>query len=260
MKAYTFSPGPMPRGRVTIYQPPKREELPGGRLGDFRDRYVIGFDSALGLTDGDFDAAVVMSRNTGRQVAEAHGRWGDVRWVEVLAGLYWYYGEAFIVGERQVGLPVMRRLYDEMGVTYQFFDRDDATTGRRHSDKLGHHSRKGDLVIPRLRAAIAPHDEQLKRLPAEVRFVSPELIRQLKAYQWRPRESGVQLKDAHDADLKCGAPEGDHDDLVMAAAMAVMALGEVSRFPEPPKPKYPAQSAGLLLDHESMYTPKDDDE
>jgi hypothetical protein len=255
VKSYTFTAGPMPRGRVSVYEPPKR-----GTAGDLMDRYVIGHDSAYGLTDGDFDAAVVLSRNTGRQVAEAEGRWGDVRWAEVLAGLYWYYGEAFLLGERQVGLPTMRRLYDEMGCTYQFFDRDDATPGRRHSDKLGHHRRKGDLVIPRLRSAIAPHDEQMRRLPPTVRFVSPELIRQLKVYQWRPRTSGVRLKDAHDEDLQCGAPEGDHDDLAMAAAYSVMALGEVARFPEPVKPKYAAGSAGLLLDHDSMFAGKDDED
>lgn len=265
MKSYAFTAGPMPRGRVRIFTPPKRaivRQSDGSEkpTGDFRSAYVIGHDSAYGLAEGDFDYAVVLDRNTGIQVAEAQGRWGDVRWAEVLAGLYWYYGEAFMLGERQVGLPTMRRLFDEMGVRYQYYDRDDATAGRRHSDKLGHHRRSGDLVIPRLRQAIAPHDEQQRRLPATVTFVSAEVLRQLRAYQWRAKQSGLQLKDVHDADLTCGAPEGDHDDGVMAAAYAVMALGEVARFPEPVKPKYAPSAAGAILDHESVFGMKEDEE
>lgn len=264
MKPYLFTAGAtVARGRITVFEPPKRVLLPQPdrttRLGDYLDAYVIGHDSAYGLAEGDFDYAVVLSRNTGRQVAEAQGRWGDQQWAKTLAALYWYYGEAFMLGERQVGLPTMRRLYDELGVTYQYFDRDDSTPGRRHSDKLGHHRRTGDLVIPRLQAAIAPRDLAGNRLPPTVQFVSPELLRQLRAYQWRPRREGVQLKDAHDEDLECGAPAGDHDDGVMAA-YAVMALGEVARFPEPPKPKYGPGAAGTLLDHSSVFEPKEEDE
>ncbi len=256
MKRYLFTPGPIPRGRVTIFTPPKIDK----ERQTIASAYVIGADFAYGLSDGDFDYAVVVDRNTSRQVAEAQGRWGDLRFAEILCALYWYYGEAFILGERQVGLPVMRRLYDEMGVHFQFFDRDDATPGRRHSDKLGHHRRTGDLVIPRLRRAIAPHNEQGERQPPTVTFVSPELLRQLRAYQWRAKRDGLQIKDVHDTDLECGAPSGDHDDGVMAAAYSVMALNEVARFPEPEKPKYTAQAAGFLLDHESVWTPKEEED
>src|SRR5690606_33069958 len=100
---FEFIPdGPGERGRVTIFEQPDLT----------RTRYIIGHDSAYGLEGKDFDYAVVLDRNTGRQVAEAQGRWGDVQWAMVLYALYHYYGQAFLVGERQVGLITMRRLYD----------------------------------------------------------------------------------------------------------------------------------------------------
>jgi hypothetical protein len=230
---------------VTIFEHPAKDAA--GRL---VDAYVIGFDSALGLSDGDFDYAVVLSRNTGRQVAEAQGRWGDVQWAEVLEALYWYYGEAFVLGERQVGLPTMRRLYDEKGVTYQYFDRDDSTPGRRHSDKLGHHRRKGDLVIPRLRRTLGGRDHRGQLLPCEVTIRSRELFRQVGKYQFRPRSSTKEMHEVHDEELSMGAPAGDHDDGVMGLVYANLALGEVARFPEPVKPKYGPGAAGTLLDHD----------
>jgi len=248
--------GPEAMGRVTIFSHPQKD-----RGGQFTTRYVIGFDSALGLVTGDFDFAVVRDRNTGDQVAEAAGKWGDVRWAEILAALYWYYGEAFIVGERQVGLPTMRRLYDEMGVNYQYFNRDDATPGRRHSDKLGHHRTGSDLTIPRLRRAVGGrmHDGELAPCPIKIR--SKELFRQYTRYQFKPRSSTKELHEVHDNQLSTGAPPGDHDDGILADGYAVMALSEVARFPEPEKPKYSsATAAGALLDHDQVFAPKEDDE
>lgn len=247
--------GPEQFGRVTIFQHPKRDVR-----GDVQGAFVLGFDSALGLATGDFDYAVVRDRNTGDQVAEAQGRWGDVRWAEILAALYWYFGEAFILGERQVGLPVMRRLYDEMGCRFQYFNRDESTPGRRFSDKLGHHRSGSDLTIPRLRRTVGgrTHDGSLAPCPIILR--SKELFRQYTRYQFRPRSSTKELHEVHDADLQTGAPPGDHDDGVMADAYAVMALGEVARFTEPEKPKFKPTAAGALLDHESVFAPKDEDE
>ena len=115
--------------------------------------------SRYGLRGGDYDAAVVIERDTGRVVATAVGHWGATMWPEVLWGLGWYYFHAFLCGERQVGLFTMRRLYDEMGYTYQYLNRDDETPGRTPSEKLGHHRRQGDQTIPRLRTAIG------RRLP-----------------------------------------------------------------------------------------------
>ena len=219
---------PAGRGRVTVFERPDTA----------RHKYVIGHDSAYGLEEGDFDYAVVLDRNTGRQVAEAQGRWGDATWATVLHALYWFYGDAergvgaFLCGERQVGLLTMRRLMDEMGVGYQFFDKDEAKRAPRRSDTLGHHRRAGDLTIGRLRKMIGAIDLAGTLLPSELSVASPELHRQMTKYQFRPRSSTVDVSDARDAQLTTGGPDGDHDDGVMALAYAAMGLREVDRFEE----------------------------
>ena len=216
-------------GRVTIFAPPDLR----------RTRYVMGFDSAYGLRDGDFDYAVVLDRNTGEQVAEAQGRWGDVRWCTILAALHFHYGRAFLCGERQVGLVAMRRLYDEMGVTYQYFNRQEASRARRRSDTLGHHRMAGDLVIRNLRKAIAPRDMHGRLHPSEIVVRSPELLRQLIKFQFAPKSQTKDEYDRHDADYRMGAPPGDHDDGVMAMTYANLARLEVQHYVEPPEPFAP---------------------
>jgi hypothetical protein len=54
---------------------------------------VIGHDSAYGLQKGDFDAAVVLDRDTGEQVAEAMGIGATAMWAEVLFGLAWHFNQ-----------------------------------------------------------------------------------------------------------------------------------------------------------------------
>jgi hypothetical protein len=225
-RIYEWVPeGQTEAGRVTIFEHPRLSET----------RYVIGFDSAYGLRDGDFDYAVVLDRNTGMQVAEAQGHWGDSQWAEIVRALYWYYGVplkhgAFICGERQVGLMTLRRLMDEMGVGFMFYDRDEAKRSRRRSDVVGHHRRAGDLVIPRLRRAIGPRDLHGRLAPSDVTIRSRELHRQCCKYQFRPRLASVAIDEAHDSQLEYGAPKGDHDDGVMALAYALMAAREVEKF------------------------------
>lgn len=243
---YVWTPqGATQFGRITIFEHPQ--------LGE--DRYVIGHDSAYGLSTGDFDYAVVLSRNTGRQVAEAQGRWGDVNWALVLSALYWYYGQAFMVGERQVGLMVMRRLYDEMGIGYQYYDRDQAKRAPRRSDTLGHHRRTGDLTIPMLRRALGPRDGHGRLCPPEVVVRSIELHRQLTKFQFRPRAETKTYDEVHDDELEYGAPTGDHDDGVLALGYARMGLSEVAKF-EPPPETYKPGTYGHTFKIDEKLNPK----
>lgn len=205
------------RGTVTLFERPDPEHS-----------YVIGFDTAYGLVNGDLDYAVVLDRNTGKQVAEARGHWGDETWAKVLAGLHLMFNQAFIVGERQVGLITLRRLYDEMGVGFMYYDRDESQRSKRRSDLLGHHKRAGDVVIRYLRVAIATGERTVR---------SRELHRQLTKFQFKSQRVSVDVADAGDEDLGMSAPEGDHDDGVMALMYAHLGLREVARFPEP-KPRY----------------------
>lgn len=220
------------KGRVEIFRAP----VPG-------HTYVIGHDSAYGLRTGDLDAGVVLNRETGEEVAEAHGRWGPTQWAEILFALGWHYNQAFICGERQVGLITMRRLYDEFDYTYQYFRRDEGKRSRTPSDDLGHHRLSGDLTIPRLRTALGRRGLKGELMESDVQIRSRELHRQLTRFQWRPQSTQVSIHDAHDDQLSCGAPAGDHDDLVLALGYAQMAMHEVSRFRPKPLP-YPVGSYG----------------
>lgn len=223
------------RGRVTLYKQP----VPGGK-------YVIGHDSAYGLEKGDFDGCVVFERNTGEQVAEANGHWGDARWAEILFALAWHYNGAFLCGERQVGLMVMRRLYDEMGYTYQYCHRDDEDLSRRPSDALGHHRMPGDLTVPRLRVAIGRRRPGGALDAPDIIIRSHELWRQLVKFQFRPKRKAVTINTARDVDLSVGAPTGDHDDLVFGCGYGVMGLNEVAKFEDLEMP-FPEGSYGEVF-------------
>jgi hypothetical protein len=236
--------GPQERGRVTIYRQPQR----GGK-------YVVGHDSAYGLAKGDFDAAVVLDRMTGEVVAVAVGHWGDAEWAEILFGLAWHFNQAFMLGERQVGLMVMRRLLDEFSYTYQYFRRDESKRDRRQSDDLGHHRVTGDLTIPRLRTAIGRRVGGKLTTP-DITITDQELLRQLIKFQFRPKKKSERVHECHDEGLEVGAPAGDHDDLVLACGYALMALFEVSRTDATEHP-YPEGSAGDLFKiHETFNPPK----
>jgi len=238
-----FAPGATERGRVTLFTKPV--------LGH---KYVIGHDSAYGLRKGDFDAAVVLDRTTGEQVGEALGHWGDQMWAEILFGLAWHYNRAFLCGERQVGLMVMRRLHDELRYTYQYFRRDEDSRDRRQSDDLGHHRSAGDLTIPRLRRALAPRDLHGRLLDSEIILRGRELHRQLVKFQFRPKRTTQEIHECHDHELEYGAPRGDHDDLVLAAGYAQMALHEVARVKEEDLP-LPEGSAGAVFGIREKFNP-----
>jgi hypothetical protein len=232
------------RGRITIFQKP----VPGRK-------YVLGHDSAYGLRKGDFDAAVILDRETGEQVAEACGHWGDSGWAEILFGLGWLYNHCFLCGERQVGLMVMRRLLDEMHYSYQYFRRDEESRDRRQSNDLGHHRTAGDLTIPRLRRAIGPRDGRGRLMEPDVIIRSRELHRQAVKFQFRPKRANQDIHEAHDADLEYGAPRGDHDDLLLAFGYAQMAMHEVARFQEE-QISYPEGSAGDVFGLAEKFYPK----
>ena len=221
---------PTGRGRVTIYEKP------------VDDYYVMGADFAYGLESGDYDACVVIRQSTGRQVAVAEGRWGDATFANVLRDLGYYYGEALLVGERQVGLPTLRRLYDELGYRRIYWEKDETHKSPRHSDLLGHHASAGDMVIPRLKMALGDPGG------AVIRLSDPATIHQFRKYEWRPRSKRVELTEARNQELSHAAPRGEHDDLVMATAYAYKGLMVLPQWPKD-EVLYKPGSAGDILDH-----------
>lgn len=228
-------------GRITIFEPPNVKE---------RDNYVIGADFAAGLVGKDYDAAVVGLKTADgqvRQVAEAVGHWGDIFFAEILYALGIVYFEAFIVGERQFGLPCLRRLYDEMGYGYMYFQRRDQTKARRHSDLLGHHRGVGDTIIADHRLAIRRSD---------IILASSDNITQHRRYQFKPRNKTDVIDDvSRSVDLVTGAPSGEFDDLVMASAYLTHGCKEIIHYQRPER-AYKPGSFGDVMGLEETFNPR----
>lgn len=217
-------------GRITVWEYPQADAT-----------YCAGADFALGLEAGDFDYMVIGRKSAGGQiyqVAEACGRWGDVDFVLIIFRLCVWYNLAFFTGERQVGLPAMRRLYDEMDYGHLFYNRDDKRIDRRSSDVLGHHKHAGDTILANHRGAVKRGDIIIR---------SPELLRQHSEFQFRPRSKEKTFEEAHDPDLIASAPEGDNDDGLIATGYLIHGAREVVHF-EAPVPTFPEGTAGDVLD------------
>jgi len=203
-------------GRITVWEPPFVGSV-----------YVLGADFAAGLVGRDYDALVILKKREDgicEQVAEARGWWGDSTFAEIMFLLGVWYLNAFIVGERQFGLPTLRRLYDEYHYPYIFKGRSEASRSRRPSDLLGHHRSAGDTTIPNLRSAITKDSLVLR---------SSDLLQELRQYQYRTRNQSLDNESARSDQLTTSAPNGLNDDMVLALAYAWHAAKEVGRFQMP---------------------------
>lgn len=215
--------------RLSIYTPP----IPG-------HLYVAGGDFAYGIEGRDFDTLVILDKATKpvEQVAELEGRWGADRFDRLVYCMLRFYFNAFMVGERQVGLPVLRSLLNNFGYGYLYYNRNEASKGRRRQDCLGHHKSAGDPTIASLRKAL--RDDL-------VRVRSERSIQQLRAYQFRPKgKLKEKTEDMRDADLTMGAPPGEFDDLVTGWAMGWKGIEEVHFFEED-RPQFEEDKAGGIL-------------
>lgn len=215
--------------RLSVYERPKAGHL-----------YCAGADFAYGIQDRDFDACILLDKsyNPVRQVAELHGRWGHDQFDRLLFCLLRFYNNAFLVGERQVGLPVLRSLLTNFQYGYLYYERDDAAKSRPKSDRLGHAKVQGDPTITLLRRAIRDHELILRSEPTWT---------ELKHYQFKPKGADKEKHpDMRDADLKMSAPTGMFDDLVNAGAYAWKGIREVHLFDDD-RPKFREGTAGDVL-------------
>ena len=230
-QAWAFDPFGESGGRIEVY-----EEWDGFPV-------VIGADFALGLENRDFDAAVAIRTDTQpmRQVAEAHGHWGP-SFDRILYGMACYFGEAFILGERQVGLDRLRSLLQDFGYSRLYYDRREDTRARKITDKLGYWRGEGDVCIPNLRRAIRAGD---------VLFRSRALLDQLRRLQYAPQTS-IDPDAALDKHLRIRLSGGGSPDLVMAAGYAYHAAGQVGYF-DAPAPRFKPGSLGQILNHGDLY-------
>jgi hypothetical protein len=227
-------------GRISIY------ELP-----DPSHTYCIGADGAHGLNHGDFDAGVVLDATVKpvRQVAEAHGRWGEDQFDRVLYALLRYFCNAFLVGERQVLLTVMRSLIKNYGYHWMYYEKDEVKKGAPQKDVLGHFKSGGDTTIHNYRKAIRDRQVILRSLTH---------ISEIRKFQFRPKAGEMGDDDGvHDGDLIMAAPKGkgNYDDLVNAGAYAWKGVLQMPAFLDE-RPKYVPGSAGDVLEHAKVFAPQ----
>jgi phage terminase large subunit-like protein len=235
MRGGRFILGPADtKGLVRIYVPPSIGQTA-----------VIGADFAYGLEGRDLDTAIVLDKSVtpARYLATAAGRWGET-FDRVLYALAVFYGGAFILGERQVGLPSLRRLLAEFQYTYLYYGRQEQDRRRPVTDKLGHPRTYDDVTLRNLRRAVI--DETL-----EVRDDS--VIDQMGRLKYHNPTEITQGQRLEDFRLKIKLSGGGSPDLVMALCYAWHALSEVHHF-EKPEPLFPPGSMGEALGYEKLFT------
>lgn len=226
-------PSPCPHGRIEIY------ERPSGRV----QAFGAGADFAYGLTDGDFDSLVILVKDELgiRQVAEAHGHWGEV-FDRIVFGLITYFGEALLVGESQVGLASLRRLWNEYEYRRLYYRRNEQKGHRPTTDLLGHPRTADDLVMQDFRLAVRQKAVVLR---------SKALVAQMARLQFSRPEARAD-EPARDEALRMRLPGNESPDLVMGACYGWKAIRENPFFP-PTKPLYEKGTLGDLLGHDILH-------
>ncbi len=233
----SFIPGAKPpRGRFEVYERPK----PG-------HYYAMGVDCALGIEGKDRDAAVLFDCDR-RQVATLHGYWGETFADKLWSVIQWF-GKArvFVVVEAaKEGIACARQLYDRGA--WMYYHRQQQTPGRTRRDMLGHVPTQWDPTVQFLR-------RDIQARPGTVR--DAELHGQLCKFGYRPRSKATDPETSFKSDqYTWGAPQGEHDDLVRAAALGVAGVEWLPAF-EPPKEELPLNSIGRLLGYDKLDEPEE---
>jgi len=238
-KEFKFIEAPELNLRITVWENPVKDHI-----------YALGFDAAYGILGRDCDAAVVLDKTTHpiRQVCEIQG-WLGERFTPVVYACARYFNDAFIVGERQVGLATLRRLYDVpprgFGYRYLYYDRDETKRARSVGDKLGHHRTHDDVTMRNLRLAVQRNEVEIR---------SEQLLDQMSRLQFRDTLRD-QDERAEDEKLRVKLAGGGSPDLVMGLCYAWHGIREVGKFDVPDKPKYPPGSFGEMFHHEVLDDP-----
>ncbi|MBI3645045.1 MAG: terminase, partial [Acidobacteriales bacterium] len=162
--------------------------------------YVIGADVAEGGAEGDFSAAVVLDLDTGLQCAELMARWPLSRFAQELARLGERYNGALIAVERNNhGHAVLYALQHEFNYSRLY----------QHAESAGGTAKLGWPMNARTKPqAIGALGQMLRDPACGTAFASRRLLEQCRSF-------------AYGDDCAMAALPGTHDDLVIAAAIAL---------------------------------------
>lgn len=195
-------------GKIVIYQRPRPNI-----------DYGMGGDWAYGIAGRDRDAFCVFGKFPSGdgyrivQVAQAWGWWGE-RVHRVVYAMLRYYNDALLVGERQVGLPTLRKLVDEYGYRRVYFDRQLHRKGKPRTDVLGIHRSRNDVTLTNFRVAVAER---------KVVINSVELAEEMDRLQWASKTEETYDKRTPDEGLVLKVQSGGSPDLVMSACYGLHA-------------------------------------
>lgn len=234
-QGFRFVQEPDPRYSITLYEPPKQGHI-----------YGAGIDTALGIPGKDRDTMVVLDRETWpfRQVAEVSGHLGDLFHKVVYAVTQIYFGNVFLVIERQaMGVALLRALADDYGYTWLYHQEVMDTTTQQRTQRLGYAKNLGasDPIITDLRRGIGQ---------GEIEVNSETLAAELAACQFKARDT-LSRDESTDSDMKIKLSGGKGSpDLMMALAYAYKAVREVGSFPKPAM-KLREGSLGKLFGYEA---------
>lgn len=228
---FRFTPVAHPKGTLRVWERPI-----------FDHTYVCGADFAYGIEGRDYDAAIVLdiTERPYRQVAELYGHWGELFDRPLFAMLRWY-NDAFLMGERQVGLPTLRRLYREYEFRRLYYQRDESAKSSPVTDKLGWPRAGNDITTREFRRGVIERGVVLR---------SRRLVNQMRRTVWySPREIQQRAERSRDELLQLKLQGGGSPDLVIAAMYAYYgAAFEVQHFPKPREP-YAEDTLGAILGH-----------
>jgi hypothetical protein len=203
-KRIAVSPPPISEDTgLTIWDAPQGEVKDAqGTITEKAHRYIIAADVAEGIGDGDYDAAVVVDRQTWRQVAELYGRWPLEVYAAKLRELATYYNTALLAVERNNhGHAVLLAL---KGYANLYHTTDELSPGNEQQKKPG-------------------WETTSKTKPMMV----GDLARGLREGNYQPRSQAFldeALIFAYQDNGSMSAPSGYHDDRVMSHAIAVHLL------------------------------------
>jgi hypothetical protein len=192
---------------------------------------LIGADVAEGLEGGDYSAAVVLDADSLEELASLHGRWEPDEYGDLLAALGDAYGGRVVVERNNHGHAVLSRLRavrPAVGAAWTIADGPDGrpgwltttTTKPQAIDRLAELLRDGGVTV-----------------------------------RSRPTLDELQVYSVGSGG-RTGAPQGFHDDRVMAWAAAVgwqalcrpapaARVGAGGTLPPPPRPFIPGAPSGV---------------
>lgn len=163
--------------------------------------YFIGVDTAEGLDDGDWSVATVIHKTSGLQVDTLAGRWRPDVFAQKLAEFVRKYPGVIGVEKASSGGTVILEL-ERMGLKPRLYKHREWDARGRMKTRLGYvtSAKSKPVMISELEAAIRQ---------GHIRVTDQAAIDELLVYEY---------KDS--ASQHSGAPEGYHDDRVMALAIA----------------------------------------